>query len=694
MNKSYIDNIKQAIQNNSLAMILGNHFEQVQPWEMLRNGIFETISQKSDIFNQYIEEIQNRELPYDILFRILHQNNGSVLDTLDGFKVKQTNYLYRIIAEMIQQNLVAYLGLTSIDNRLSLALQEANLKYKINYTTQEKEENKPLLHWIYGRIDEKKTVEEYLNLNIQEPYLPLSYEFFKNFKYAEVIVIIGLQQGDFGWRSLYGMLKKYALQGKQIYWITDTEYLPCTHLCKIGQGGCLSMIPSEFLELLFPKTIELSTENEKSNIDFSKSLSKFENNIDIHTWHLLTGILLNQVMSRSHANEVLTRTISIFESKKDYRKAASAYHHLGIVLLEQGFQKRALEAHTRSIELWAELKDSLYLAHGYAKCAENYENGCDLEKAIQYYGDALSLYCKSKNQEGMSKVSARLALICEYEDDFDLAQSYYQDTFHIKLENFDYRGAIVSFVNYCNCIIKTKAWEKAVEKLHDALQLSEQYQEPECLPEIYQMLGLAYMNQQDYVNSRKYYEEAFILYKSQQDLLALSFLYCSLGHVCARQEDYETAIKYYEDSMEYYEKMGDWQHLASIYTNLGLLYTNSKKYDIAEEYFSRSEEIFAALGDVINLIKTHTNLAKIYTVQGQFDNALECYNANVEMLLQIGIKEELATTCISIAMIYLQKHKFADAIKYLDKALNLYKGLGKTQEYQDTLDVMCLIQKQ
>lgn len=693
MNQDYLNNIQQAIQKKSLAMVLGSHFENCNPWNDFYNNLCDIISNKNELFKTYLHELKERNLAYDIFFKLLYQNNHSSLELFDGFKIKQPSMIHQQIAEMIQKKFISYLAIASIDNQLDLALQSNNLKAKRDYTILQKEEDKPYLHWLYGKIDDKKSLEEYFKLSPKQLYSAKSSEFLKSFEHADIILVLGYNKDDFGWNHLCGLLMQYAKKGKTIYWITqEQDNLTCNYINKISKGDYISISTTEFLSSLLGT---ITTNDDSIPVyDFSKSFKKFENSFDQSLWDLMTGILLNQVMSRSHARKVLEEVTPALETNKNYKKAAIARHYIGTIFLEQGFQEEALDSYIHAIELLAKVPDYPGLAQEYAKCAEIYFAGNDLEKSIQYFGEALSLYEQSKCKENIAEISGKLALLCEIEEDYELAQQYYQQNFQNKLDIMDYDGAIMALINCGNSMLKLQQWQQIIDLSQKALDLANQYKELTCLPEIYQLLGICYINLNDYKQARKYYEDAHQLYQNNQDLLSLNTLYCNLGHICARQSELTKAIQYYELSLPYFEKMGEWQHIASIYTNLGLLYTSCKQFDIAEDYFSHSEEIYAVLGDVYNLIRTHTNLAKIYLAQNQLDNALECYNANLDMLTQMGNKEEIASTLFEIGMVFFQKQNFRQSLQHFEKSLDLYKVLGKKQDEQDLNEIISLIHKQ
>ena len=636
----------------------------------------------------------------DLFFRILYQQLAEEIHSLlQGFKTSFPGTIHRQIAALLKSKAISLLGLSCIDDGLYLALNQAGIlpcdHYRIYDRAVEFSENdgKPCIFWINGTISDKDTIDASLSIpaNRLGDLVDDGNAFFSKISEAKAVLVIAFHPGEFGWKAIYGQLLNLAKQNKPVYWVADGDSLPLKHIGSLDSVSRIDGQPVKVLnELLEGLSQERVEEGKELEFRFPGDEAWKQRIVDRAQY--LIAMLLNYGMNRFYAYRLFEEILQGYVEDRNYKMAALCYQNMGEILLEQGYLERSIESHIKAIDYWAMARDEDSMAHEYVLCADNYWNGSAPEKAMQHYGEALSFYRNLENQKGIAEVTSKLALICDADEDYELASRYYIENLKAKKKILDKRGEILGLVNLSNCLIKNQEWDRAKNYLEEGIQLSEKYHETAWLPDLYQLLGLIAMNAHDYALAREHYEKVHILYSKEKDELSLTFVYCNLGHLCARLEDFEPAIKYYEKTLEIYERMGDWQHLAAVYTNLGLLYFNQQNYEVAEEYFGRAEEIFAILRDISNLIKTHSNLAKVYLVQGQMENAVECYQANIEMLLQLGAKENLATTFVELAMVYLQSEEYKTCVEMLRKAIDIYEALGLKEEKKQTAQLLTTIE--
>ncbi|NUM36488.1 MAG: tetratricopeptide repeat protein [Candidatus Brocadiae bacterium] len=690
MEDIYLNKLKKIAQEKGLAVVLGSRLtNQELTWKDLMSKVLLSFSEAQKELRCYTEEILEGDMPVEVFFRMLYQQTKDKKPSfLEAFQYQDTTFIHKQIAYLVKENFLHSLGISAVDNRLSLALKAASCASLENTT------------WLNGEISQEDFSESCLAVtnNKFNSLCPAGTRFFQQLESCEAVLVVGLFPGDFAWRSIYGYLTEYAKKNKTIYWVSSHELIPLTHIVSLSGGALINEPVSKVLKEIFldsqaklpAEFFQGSEEGEGQNISIPKKFSIFDEKETECCFFFAS--LLNFLMSRRKALDLLSIVITKSLQEKKYDLLAEAHRLTGKIFLEQGRLEKSIEEHIKAIDYWALCEDETNMAAEYTLCADNYWSGSAVEKSLQYYGEANSLYHRLEDNRGIAEVSAKLALICDSEEDYDLAQKYYTECLKARTNMGDHSGEIIAYVNLGNCLLKKQSWEEAKKYLENALELSEKFHDTFSIGEIYQLLGLIYMNFQEYTQSKVYYEKVYHFYQKEQDHISMPFVYCNLGHVCARLEDFDNAIKYYEQALECYEKMGDWQHLASVYTNLGLLYSNRCEYRTSEDYFSKAEEIFAAMGDIYNLIKTHTNLGKVYTLQGEMENAIECYRANMEMQIQLGDKQELANTLIAIAMVYLQTKQMDKTITHLQKAIALYDVLNLAEEKKEAAQILSIIQ--
>ena len=690
----YLNDLKQIAQDGELAILVGSKLPY-NPWEITKQEILNFLATADPNWQPYLQEIRDRKVPTEAFFRLLYQHMGEQVLLLLQRIQHQTPYLiHNQLASLVQNKRVSWLGICNIDNRLPAALQDLKLQEGKDYY-QKSSLNSPHVVWLHGDLNNPSALKTSLDIT-ENRYSGLSAEaqaFFKALQKTKAVLVIAMDQNEYCWREIYGKLLSSAKQNLPIYWASNEKTIPLQHLMGISKGGLLPIQSEELLAALL-QSVGQVTGSDKANLA-TPDLTALKGAIkewiatvkDVDWFHFL-AILLKYIVSSSHAYTLFEELANIYQQSKKHAKTALCHRSMGEILAGQGCVEKAIKAHTSAMEYWAMVKDEANMAQESVLVGDNYCSGSSFDKAVQYYGEGLSLHRYRNNAQGMLDVTSKLALLCEEDGDFELAKRYYLESLQASRDCKNTAGEIRILLHLSNTLIKDKDWEKAKKYLQEATTLCEQEEEIFYLGEIYQHLGLIYMNSQDYPAARQYYEKAYEIYIKEEEKLSLTFVYCNLGHVCARLSDYDAAVKYYEGAVESYEKMGDWQHLAAVYNNLGLINSNRQNYELAEDYFSKAAEIFAALQDVYNLIRAYNNLARVYTLQEELENAAECYRANIEMLLQLGEQEDLASTLVALAMIQLKTQQLQSAINHLQQAANLYEALGMKQEREETLQII------
>ncbi len=679
----HLNTLKEAAKTGKLAILTGCAINGDNPWNDFQDTLFRQCEQ-IDLVSKYVPEIRERDIPTEALLRLLYSYfSEESLPVFQSFKAEKPHHNYKLLAQIIFQNLAHSIGVGSWDNHLKLALEEIDSSSALDK-----------ICWFNGNIEFPQTIKD--SLKKEGPRLLAqsteAEEFFQNLESnddIETVLVLGFTPQEFCWKNTYASILRLIKKEKQVYWVSPEETIALKHLKNFGTLHVLQSTPEKVLSEILEKNINSEEETETGAPGNWQSLETWLQDFSSKNVFLeFTAAVLDYVVSRSHSYIINETLLSSYQKEKSHPKIARVARSMGKILFEQGHVTNAIKKHLDAVDNWHKADNKSEAAREYMIIGDNYCNAGSADKAVHYYGEALSLCRGLEDNPGIADVTYKLALICDTDEDYDLAHRYYLESLQAKKKSQDYQGQMTNLLNLSATLIKEQEWDRAKKYLEEASEITEKHPLLANREEVYQHLGLVYMNTQDYLKAREYYEKVYKSYKAQNEELALTFVYCNLGHVCVRLEDYNAAIDYYEGALENYEKMGDWQHLAAVYNNLGFINSNRKEYTLAEEYFSRSAEIFAALQDVYSLIRAHENLARIYTMQGELENAAECYRANLEMLSQLDEKEDLASTLVAYAMIQLHNHKYKEATSKLRSAIEIYDALDLSKEKEDTVKIL------
>lgn len=126
----------------------------------------------------------------------------------------------------------------------------------------------------------------------------------------------------------------------------------------------------------------------------------------------------------------------------------------------------------------------------------------------------------------------------------------------------------------------------------------------------------------------------------------------------------EQAIKYLYECLKLEEKNGNTPLLTALHLNLGVIQLQLNETNDAEINFRKCEQIARALNLNGQLVKALVNLAGIYRDQGNFKKSLEMYNQCLYINRSLGDSSGVALTYINLALNYQKSRENKLAEKY------------------------------
>jgi len=302
-------------------------------------------------------------------------------------------------------------------------------------------------------------------------------------------------------------------------------------------------------------------------------------------------------------------------------------------------------------------------AIGYSKLGDYYSNEINYDEAFINYNNALDIfknikqnetipniylkigYCKAKSlqyKEALSffYISQRYSIIyndkkIEKRATYDIAKCYMKlNKINLALENIekflslcnkeeDYNGYIYANILKANCYEANKEFNTAID-IYDSLLIEDIDCNNPVLGYIYNNLGLAYLNKDDFNNSLEYFDKAEQL-RIKIDSANLCHTIIEKSSVYIKQGFYKEAITFIESGLKQAEANMDYEYLIK------------GNYELVS--------IYEILNDNSSLKKTYLNIA--------------------DFLKILNKCSELVSVYIKLSIIYLNENNIQDAKKYL-----------------------------
>ncbi len=172
---------------------------------------------------------------------------------------------------------------------------------------------------------------------------------------------------------------------------------------------------------------------------------------------------------------------------------------------------------------------------------------------------------------------------------------------------------------------------------------------------------------------KRYFQQAFDLAKSQNNLDQMGLASKSMGVSYFYWGDMKKAFRFFKQGLSYYRKSQNKEGESNCLNNMGLVYEGWANFDSAAYYYNASYLIEKALknkeGEATSLI----NMGNIAYYRKNYHDALQDYFRALKNFVDVNDQNGIAMAYNSIAIIYSHIGEFDKALSYLEKARTIYK---------------------
>ena len=213
------------------------------------------------------------------------------------------------------------------------------------------------------------------------------------------------------------------------------------------------------------------------------------------------------------ALQLLTEYISIVNSSDvliDLQKwyLLSSYKNIvGIIQKDQGQLELCIETFSESLNYLNKL-DMYSVNDQKANILNNignaYRNLHDLNKALNYYQQALSLVNHDKHQ--LLRIYGNIGLTYKLLGDFELALDYFQSALDYAIELGDKRNECIGLEHLGNCYICLHDFSKSLPYLEKSLQIANDMDFAIAKVNVYFDYGSIASHNQDYSEAKQYWQ--------------------------------------------------------------------------------------------------------------------------------------------------------------------------------------------
>lgn len=319
----------------------------------------------------------------------------------------------------------------------------------------------------------------------------------------------------------------------------------------------------------------------------------------------------------------------------------------------------------------------------------------DLNTALNYYEQALSIFQENRYYPGEAKVYLNFGSVAFYQGNLVEAERYFRSALDAskKIENKTTEDKIDEInikLMLGRVSLSKNDYQKAKAELYSALENSHLIDYKKGIIDGAYFLGSLFVQNAETDSALKYFDQSCSLslslglYKSAYDG------YRELGNIKRKLGEYNLAYEFLFKALSLVDRIKLEKEFVlgegELMNNIGSLYLDLGKYRLALEKFFSAFKIFEKIGNVPWKIEALQNIGYTYillsSVDSQyFDSALYYYNLTKPLIKD---KKDEAIYYNNLGIFYEKKGEYRIARDNYERAFNIYKisgdhiGMAKT----------------
>lgn len=236
-------------------------------------------------------------------------------------------------------------------------------------------------------------------------------------------------------------------------------------------------------------------------------------------------------------------------------------------------------------------------------------------------------------------------------------------------------------INHANMLSRLSRFDEAVEVHFKVLRLCEKTKDTTGLFKVYNNLGIAFKNAQEYDKAITYYKKSYALGKLLDDYKSMGLSTINMATVYNAMDNQKELDTIYTQGIQYFEKIPDLAGMAFAHHNFGNYLVVNKNYKKADFHLEKAYQLRSKIGANLAAASTLAVLGKSALQQKKYNAAQEyllaaepIYNANDRQ--NARLKELYGY----LKDLFIAKENFEKALYYQSLELQLERTLFTENE--------------
>ena len=297
--------------------------------------------------------------------------------------------------------------------------------------------------------------------------------------------------------------------------------------------------------------------------------------------------------------------------------------------------RQAIESYKQAIASWKEAGNKTEQAHTLKRIGDIFRSFNELNDALAYYQQALTLYRSTRNLHGECETLNQITSVYAWLGD-KRALSTYLKTIDLARSIGDRSAEAQALSNRGEIYYWSGKLTEASEYYRRALRLWVELKDARGQADSYTSLGYTASDLAQVKEAFDFYRQALDLWKASGDQQREAITFTALGRLYSRVGESQEALDFFDKAERILSRSGNKLENAAIFTGKAFVYSNVGEEQKAIDYYGRAQSLFKAANYLNGQAVALYNLGRVYYSLGDNSKAHDAQSQALEICRMTG----------------------------------------------------------
>ncbi|MGE5384146.1 MAG: tetratricopeptide repeat protein [Omnitrophica WOR_2 bacterium] len=292
----------------------------------------------------------------------------------------------------------------------------------------------------------------------------------------------------------------------------------------------------------------------------------------------------------------------------------------------------------------------------------------NLRQSLEYNEQALLLYRKLDDKDGIATILNNTGLIYERQADYSNALSRYNEASKLFSKLDDSKKKLsIALSNIGNVYYTLGRLDLALQFMTQALKTTESLSDSIEMAPIYINIGNIYHILKEYKTAIQYYNKSEKIYIKYNEKKELGVVYNNLGEAYLNLNNISSSLKYNQLSLEISNKNNDNEGVITSLISISRIYTKIKEYNLAMTNYQEALRISGIKSDKFLVASILQGIGELKYNKGEYDDAVASYKDALAIIEKSGSDPLIQEIYSGISKAYAAKGNYQRAYEFMKK---------------------------